>query len=200
MAWSQSEIGHRNNRKFPLSLECAGYAREPAKLVDQVRFLARTLYDAGARRCGSCLQSSLKRVRLPPASLTSQGLVIEENMKNATQSALETTVAARVAGEDIACGDFVAVMSEIVELPSFLWDSTAASLAPDETVRLRLVPADAGQPYKVIAVCLPFVYVKTHRGSVVIIDSRRRQLVRLDYHCARGVWKKLKSSSLDAPQ
>ena len=26
-----------------MSLECAGYAREPAKLVDQVRFLARTL-------------------------------------------------------------------------------------------------------------------------------------------------------------
>jgi hypothetical protein len=46
-------------------------AREPAKLVDQVRFLARTLIDtdAGARRPGGCLQSSLKWVRLPPASL-----------------------------------------------------------------------------------------------------------------------------------
>ena len=29
-----------------MSLECAGFAREPAKLVDQVRFLAGTLNDA----------------------------------------------------------------------------------------------------------------------------------------------------------
>jgi len=31
-----------------MSLECAGFAREPAKLVDQVRFLAGTLVDVVA--------------------------------------------------------------------------------------------------------------------------------------------------------
>ena len=61
-----------------LSLGCAGFAREPAKLVDQVRFLARTLSgllrlsDAGARWPGDCLQSSFKWVRLPPASLSGE--------------------------------------------------------------------------------------------------------------------------------
>ena len=59
-----------------LSSGCAGFARDPAKVEDQVRFLARTLkFDAGARRHGGCLGHrreavvySLKRVRLPPAS------------------------------------------------------------------------------------------------------------------------------------
>lgn len=39
-------------------------------------------------------------------------------MKTALQPELETTVAARIAGEDIASGDFVAVMTEIIEFPS----------------------------------------------------------------------------------
>ena len=117
-----------------------------------------------------------------------------ENMKVATQPDLETTVAARVAGEDIACGDFVAVMNEIVELPSFLWGCSGVSLAPDEPVRIRYVASDAGQPYKVIGVCLPFVYAKTHRGRVVVIDTRQRQLVRLDQDCARAVWQTMKAS------
>ena len=67
------------------SSECAGFASDFAKVVDQVRFLARTLlprclaaggrYDAGARRYGDCLQSSVQWVRLPPASFRSQRLV-----------------------------------------------------------------------------------------------------------------------------
>lgn len=53
-------------------------ARDPAKVEDQVRFLARTLVinieyfridDAEAQRLGDRLQSSLSWVRLPPASL-----------------------------------------------------------------------------------------------------------------------------------
>jgi len=119
-------------------------------------------------------------------------------MKVATQTELKTTVAARIAGEDIACGDFVAVMNEIVEFPSFLWSCTSVSLAPDEPVRIRYVPSEAGQPYKVIGVCLPFVYAKTHRGRVVVIDTRQRQLVRLDQDCAHTVWQTMKASSKKA--
>ena len=119
-------------------------------------------------------------------------------MKVATQTELKTTVAARIAGEDIACGDYVAVMNEIIELPSFLWSCSGASLAADEPVRVRYVARDAGEPYKVIGVCLPFVYAKTHRGRVVVIDTRQRQLVRLDQDCASTVWQKMKSPSRKA--
>ena len=114
-------------------------------------------------------------------------------MKTATTTDLPTTVAARIAGEDIACGDYVAVLNEVVELPSCLWHDCAVSLAPDEPVRIRRMAEDAGQPHKVIGVCLPFVYVETHGGAVVTLDTRQRQVVRLDRACARRVWKKMKS-------
>ena len=119
-------------------------------------------------------------------------------MKVATKQKLETTVAARIAGEDIASGDYVAVMNEIIEFPSFLWSCSGVSLAPDEPVRIRYTASDAGQPYKVIGVCLPFVYAKTHRGRVIVIDTRQRQLVRLDQACASAVWEKMKSPAKKA--
>ena len=114
-------------------------------------------------------------------------------MKVTTQLDSKTTVVSRIAGEDIACGDFVAVMNEIVELPSFFWSDSAVSLSPDETVSVRYMPRDAGQPFKVIGVCLPFVYVKSCNGAVSVFDMRRRQLVRLDATCSRHVWKHMKS-------
>jgi len=107
---------------------------------------------------------------------------------------LQTTLAASVAGEDIVCGDFIAVMNEVVELPSYLWSGCAVSLAADELVRLRILPCDAGEPRKVIAVCLPFVYAKETDGSVVTLDVRRHQLMRLDRACARAAWKGSKAS------
>lgn len=110
-------------------------------------------------------------------------------MKAKTKSETKTTVAARIAGEDISSGDFVSVIHEVVELPSFLWCCSAVSLEPEEPIRIRFMPLDAGQPSKVIGICLPFVYVKTPDGAVMTIDTRQRQLVRLDEDCARRVWK-----------
>jgi hypothetical protein len=115
-------------------------------------------------------------------------------MRNTTNTHLETTLAAAVAGEDIACGDFIAVMNEIVEFPSYLWSGCDVSLPSDELVRLRHLPSDAGEPRKVISVCLPFVYAKEPNGSVVTLDVRRHQLMRLDRSCARAAWKQRKPS------
>lgn len=117
-----------------------------------------------------------------------------QQMSTTTEDPTEISVAARVAGEDIACGDFVAVLNEIVEFPSFLWDCCAASPSSDEPVRIAYRASDAGEPKEVIGVCLPFVYVRTHDGSVATIDTRQRQLVRLDADCARTIWKALSRS------
>ena len=77
-----------------------------------------------------------------------------------TRSETVTTVAARIAGEDIAQGDFVTILSEIIELPSYLWACSGLSQPIDEPVRTRYLPRVVGKPHKVVAVCLPFVYVK----------------------------------------
>ncbi len=116
-------------------------------------------------------------------------------MKTKLTSPPEPRAAATVAGEDLACGDYVSLLNETVRLPSFLWDCCGASLSPHEMVTLRTIPGEAGQPLKVIAICLPFVYAKTPKGETTTIDTRRVQLVRLDRKCAKVVWKELRSSS-----
>ena len=114
-------------------------------------------------------------------------------MKTEFTSRIEPTAAATVAGEDIACGDYVSLLNETVDFPSFLWDSCGATLSPHELVRLRVIPAKAGHPLKVFAICLPFVYAKTPRGEMATLDTWRAQLVRLNRKCAKVIWKELQS-------
>ncbi|PAY16697.1 hypothetical protein CKO51_25590 [Rhodopirellula sp. SM50] len=115
-------------------------------------------------------------------------------MKATTETPSQTTVAARIAGEDINQGDYVSVLNEIVELPSFLWSCSAASLSAEDPVRIRYMPSEAGQPFKVVAVCLPFVYAKRPKGSIITFDTRQHQLVRLDRKNGRAVWKRMKKA------
>jgi hypothetical protein len=121
------------------------------------------------------------------------GCVVELKTKSQIVSQLEPRAAATVAGEDLACGDYVALLNETVDFPSFLWDACGALLSPHELVRLKVIPGNAGHPLRVIAVCLPFVYAKTPSGETATIDTRRTQLVRLDRKCAKAIWKELRS-------
>lgn len=100
-------------------------------------------------------------------------------------------VAARVAGEDIQPGDFVAVLHEVAEYPSFLWCCSAVSLEEDQPVRVRYLPRNEGEPRKVMSVCLPFVYVQNVGGKVAGIDIRQNELVRLDPKVGRQVWQQM---------
>lgn len=51
------------------------------------------------------------------------GPLLEPNMKTQTASQPAPKAAATVAGEDLACGDYVALLNETVDFPSFLWDA-----------------------------------------------------------------------------
>ncbi|MEZ6056266.1 MAG: hypothetical protein R3C01_06135 [Planctomycetaceae bacterium] len=101
------------------------------------------------------------------------------------------TLAATVAREDIACGDYITVLRQSIELPSYFWDRCDVGLPPTEMVRLRVVPEFSGQPLRVFAICLPFVYARNAQGFVHTLDTRRTELARLDHQAARKVWKKL---------
>jgi hypothetical protein len=102
-----------------------------------------------------------------------------------------TAVAAMVAPEDLRVGDFVAVLSEIVELPSFLWCETL-SADRSELVRMRRLPTDDRAPMKVKAICLPYIFVKLPKGQFRTIDVRLTSLARLEEKYAKTVWKTLK--------
>jgi hypothetical protein len=113
-------------------------------------------------------------------------------MKTRIALQLEPSAAATIAGEDLACGDYVALLNETVGFPSFLWDACGASLSPYELVRVKVIPSTAGHPLRVIAICLPFVYAKTPGGETVTIDTRQMQLVKLHRKCAKVIWKELR--------
>lgn len=116
-------------------------------------------------------------------------------MKTKKLPALETTVAARVVGEDIRIDDFVTVLSHTTEWPTFMWDHLDMAFPIDEPVRIRTLPCQAGQPFKVVAICLPFVYVEPALGDITVFDTRLQELVRLDEQSGKAVWKRLRKKS-----
>ena len=112
-------------------------------------------------------------------------------MKAQVQPNRETYVARPLAAEDLRCGDFVGVLYEIDEWPSFYWSCDGQLLPPHEPVRLARRATDGGTPLKVKAICLPFVFVKLPCGQHRTLDVRQHHLVRLSPQYARPVWKAL---------
>jgi len=117
-----------------------------------------------------------------------------EAKKNRAGAMGEAVGAARGAGVDLRSGDVVPVLTVVVEFPAFRWSCSAATLPVDELVQLCYKPYDAGVPFKVVSVCLPFVYAKRPKGELSILDIRKKQLIRLDRRTARGVWAILSES------
>lgn len=114
-------------------------------------------------------------------------------MKSTTEEAVFTTnVAARIASEDIKPGDFVTTLTELIEFPSFLWSCDSLAAPKDELVRLRCLPREAGEPFKVIVICLPFVYTRRANGTLTTFDTRKHQLVKLDNRSGKKVWKRMR--------
>ena len=96
-----------------------------------------------------------------------------------------------VAPDDLNCGDFVAVLNVVCELPSFLWCCESSGVEPDEPVRIKF-QSGGGTPLKIKAICLPFVYVKSPDGTSRTMDVRQVQLARLNPDYATAVWKEMK--------
>ena len=110
-------------------------------------------------------------------------------MKSETTTSSETNVSRSLAAEDLRCGDFVAILHEIVEWPSFFWHCDGQLLPPDEPVRIQSRVDGGGTPLKVKAICLPFVFVKKPCGQHRILDVRQHRLVRLSSKYSEPVWK-----------
>ncbi len=108
---------------------------------------------------------------------------------------MQPSLAQCVAGEDLQLGEFISILTTTTEFLSHLWDHCDRSLAPEDVVRVRYIPARAGQPLKIVAICLPFVYVQGVNKKVEVLDLRLTQVVRLNRECAKEVWKLTKSDS-----
>jgi hypothetical protein len=103
----------------------------------------------------------------------------------------DTLIAASVAPEDLQRGNFVAILNEVFEFPSFMWCDCMPG-ERDQLVRLRCLPTHAGVPLRIKSLCLPFVFVKSPYGYYQSMDVRKVQLVRLEDCYAKCVWKTLR--------
>jgi hypothetical protein len=141
---------------------------------------------------------SLKRepaAQFPCHRQLRRGFHAPKAVKSATEPSTESFVARSLAAEDLRCGDFVAILQETVEWPSFFWDSDPQLLPPEQPVRLVTRGRDGGTPLKVKAICLPFVLVKKPDGGHRTLDVRQHRLVRLSGKYAQAAWKALSKTS-----
>jgi hypothetical protein len=122
-------------------------------------------------------------VRAAPIVRARQPMKSEDNDK------CETPLARPLAPDDLRCGDFVSILHEVVEWPSFYWFCDPQLWPPGEPVRVLRRVDDCGTPLKVKAICLPFVFVKLPSGHHRTLDVRQHKLVRLNSDYAEAVWK-----------
>ena len=104
-------------------------------------------------------------------------------------------VSRTVCPEDLAVGDYLAVSTEVIEFPSFMWTFESGHLPPDEAVRIKRASPTSGRPLEVIGICLPFLLVEDPFGKVMSLDIRQVELLKLDGEYARLARKKLKKGS-----
>ena len=106
-----------------------------------------------------------------------------------TTRVASTRVAKSVAPEDLQVGDYVAFLSLTYQYPSFLW--YCGLEASEDIVRLTFLPTEnAGKPYKIKAICLPFIVVRSSSNKTDTIDVRQCQLAKLDARYANAAWKR----------
>jgi hypothetical protein len=110
-----------------------------------------------------------------------------------------STLAKMLAPEEVQAGQYVTVLHEVAEFPSFYWFCDNVFLDPEEVIRMRYLPVDGGLPLKVRSVCLPFVLVKLPTGEERPLDLRKCRVARLTQRYATRAWKACKKSKSKRP-
>lgn len=110
--------------------------------------------------------------------------------KPTTPNRPAATAAKPLAPEDVAPGDYVAVLDQVYEYPSVVWYCDRPLAGEDEVIRLRLRPHRSELPLRVVAVCVPFVYAEDVGGKRRTIDLRSTRLARIDRKVGKRVWAK----------
>lgn len=96
----------------------------------------------------------------------------------------------KVAPEDMRPGDYVTVAHETAEF-IFCLDEWRKQVEP---TRVTFMPDCAGQPLRVVSVCLPYVLVRTPERKHETLDLRRHHLVRLSRAYGKQAFDRLGKS------
>jgi hypothetical protein len=105
------------------------------------------------------------------------------------------TVSRRLAAEDIQIGSYITVVQQISELVSFLWMGDTLPEGREQPVLYRHTPSNCGEPYRVLAVCLPFVLTEDISEEAAILDLRQCEVTQLSAGYVEAVRQKRQESN-----
>lgn len=112
-----------------------------------------------------------------------------------TDKKLRTT--RTVAPEDLRGGQYIAITRMMIQLIPPMCDP---QLTPEpQTVRLWGIPPFAGQPMRIVSVCLPFVLVEGVDRQCRTLDLRRMEVVRLPKKYGRAAFERLAKPAAGGP-
>lgn len=99
-------------------------------------------------------------------------------------------VSRRLGAEDIQIGSYIAVVQQVSELVSFLWVGDTSPEGREQPVFYRHTPSNSGEPYRVLAICLPFVFTEDLSGEAATVDLRQCEVSQLTTGYVEAVRKK----------
>ena len=102
-----------------------------------------------------------------------------------------------IAPEDLRGGQYIAITRVMIQ---FIPPMCDPHLTPEpKTVPLWGIPPFAGQPMRIVSVCLPFVLVEGVDRQCRTLDLRRMEVVRLPKKYGRAAFERLARPATGAP-
>lgn len=98
------------------------------------------------------------------------------------------TTSRAVAPEDLRVGDYVTVAHRTYQLVPLDPFTPGDVLQPQS---IRLIPDEAGECYRVVALCLPFILTRSAGGGHPTLDVRQVTLRRLDKRFGKAAFAAL---------
>lgn len=112
-----------------------------------------------------------------------------KKQKAKPEKPLKLSTSRAVAAEDLRVGDAVAVA--YVTLQVLASDDPSPGETHNRVLKADVIPYDAGDPLRIVGVCLPFALAENVHKKHVTLDVRRQYLVKLDPAYTRRAFKKL---------
>lgn len=93
-------------------------------------------------------------------------------------------------------GDYVTILLEDCQYPTYYWQWFPPKVPDGQPVRLTFMPTDnIGLPLKVVAICLPFIAVENAQQEKQSLDLRQCELGRLSEDYVAATWAKSPSAT-----
>lgn len=100
------------------------------------------------------------------------------------------TLARTLAPDDVRPGMYIAPLLRLDERQPNVFDATP-TVSADGVIRSVRIPTGSATPALVVDVCLPYLFVRSPRGTYRVLDGRRFKLARVSDAFGTRVFRQL---------